>query len=456
MTKLVSIVILTFALTASGWARSSAVAYERPLGAAADDDSIVVAGFRALFTCSAHFQMNRPLDDIIKVELADTSEFDLPDPVIDEQRLLVRASGPGGTEQVAVYRDTMGCTVLPPHWSPADAARLPYVEYAQPQINRENDLFSGAAANPVATLKPVLDRAFDQSFGDDTLTTAVIVLRDGKVLAERYRDGFGPRTGYRTWSTAKTITAAVIGIAVKQKLLTLNDPIPIPEWADGDDPRAAITLQNLLQMASGLMSEGSNTNAIYFGGQDAISATTSTPLEAEPGERWKYANNDTMLTLRALRHRLDSDLDYLRFPYDHLLRPLGMFDTRMEVDHQGNFIGSSQVYTTARDLARFGVFMANDGMIADERVLPQGWIKFLTTPATMRPVVSGEWGYGAQVWLLDALPGVPKGSYTSAGNKGQFITVVPSSNLVVVRTGVDPKGSRFAQDRLLAEVVAAL
>jgi CubicO group peptidase (beta-lactamase class C family) len=204
------------------------------------------------------------------------------------------------------------------------------------------------------------------------------------------------------------------------------------------------------------VSGGSNTDAIYFGGQDVISAATTTALEAPAGTRWKYANNDTLLLLRALRHRLGDDQRYLRFPYDELLHPLGMYHTRMEVDHLGNFVGSSQTYTTARDLTRFGMLLANDGVWNGKRLLPQGWVKFSSTPAPTRPPVAGQWGYGAQFWLLDQMPGVPPGTFTTAGNKGQYVTIVPGHGLVIVRTGVDPDGKRFQQDRLVAAVVEAL
>jgi CubicO group peptidase (beta-lactamase class C family) len=209
-------------------------------------------------------------------------------------------------------------------------------------------------------------------------------------------------------------------------------------------------------MSSGLFSGGSNTDAIYFGGQDVISAATTTPLEAEPGTRWKYANNDTLLLLRALRDRLGDDLDYLRFPYDKLLHPLGMYHTRMEIDHLGNFIGSSQTYTTARDLMRFGLLLANDGVWNGKRLLPTGWVRFSASSAPTRPPQSGQWGYGAQFWLLDQMPGVPEGTFTTAGNKGQYVTIVPGHDLVIVRTGVDPNGKRFAQHAFVADVVNAL
>jgi len=195
---------------------------------------------------------------------------------------------------------------------------------------------------------------------------------------------------------------------------------------------------------------------VYFGGQDVVSAATGTPLEVIPGTRWKYANNDTLLMMRSLRHLLVDDLRYLRFPYDELLHPLGMYHTRMEVDHAGNFIASSQIYTTARDLARFGIFLDQDGVHQGKRLLPEGWISFVSTPAPARPVVAGEWGYGAQFWLLDTMSEVPKGTYTTFGNKGQYVTVVPGHDLVIVRTGVDPNGIEYKQDRLVVDVLKAL
>jgi CubicO group peptidase (beta-lactamase class C family) len=299
-------------------------------------------------------------------------------------------------------------------------------------------------------------RAFDgASYGEGSLTVAVLVVADGKLVAESYRSGFGPYTGYRTWSTAKSITATLVGIAAAQGLLDVSAAAPVPEWQYPADPRSAITLQHLMWMSSGLWSQGSNTNALYFGGQDVISAATGTPLQAEPGTRWQYANNDTLLLLRSLRAVLNDDIRYLRFPYDELFRPLGMNHTWMETDHLGNFIGSSQVYTTARDLARFGMLYASGGVWQDQRLLPEGWTDFVATPAPSRPPQPGELGYGAQFWLLDQLPGIPEGTYSSMGNKGQYVTIIPAHDLVIVRTGVDPQDKRFELGAFVADVVAA-
>jgi len=442
--------------------------YRRPAGIADDKEPLIVAGYRALFTCSAHFFAGRPLDDIKRVELVDVEGMGYPDPVIDEKRKVVTATDVSGQiVRIAAFRETMGCSVLPPDWQMGDIPRLPYVQYA-PAPDVGNTPFPAGdrvklPADGLETryraLGPVLDRAFDgKSYADaeGVVTTAVIVVKDGRIVAERYRPGFGIHAGYRTWSTSKSITAALMAIAARQGVLDLDAPVSIPEWGYPGDPRQAITYKQLLWMSSGLFSGGPNTYAVYFGGEDVVSAVTTTQLEVAPGKRWKYANNDTLLLLRALRYRLADDLRYLRFPYDELLHPIGMYHTRMEVDHLGNFVGSSQTYTTARDLARFGLLLANDGVWNGKRLLPEGWVKFSATPAPANPTVPGLGGYGAHFWLLDQMPGVPPGTFTTAGNKGQFVTIVPGHDLVIVRTGVDPDGKRFQQDRLVAAVVEAL
>lgn len=446
----------------------SAAPYQRPAGIAEESEPLIAAGYRALFTCSAHFFAGRPLADIRKVELVDVEGMGYPEPVIDEQRKLVTATNiSGDVVRIAAFRDSMGCTLLPPDWRSGDVARLPYVAYPSPPDVSGLPFPAGDAVTLPASgidarypaIANVLNRAFDGATYGTTpgvVTTSVLIAKGGKLIAERYRPGFGIYAGYRTWSTTKSISAALIGIASRKRVLNIDGSAEIPEWSWPGDPRQSITYKHLLWMSSGLFSGGSNTNAIYFGGQDVISAATTTALEAEPGTRWKYANNDTLLLLRALRHKIGSDLDYLRFPYDELLHPLGMYHTRMEIDHLGNFVGSSQTYTTARDLMRFGLFLASDGIWNGKRILPEGWMQFSTTPAPTRPPQTGEWGYGAQLWLLDQMPGVPRGTYTTAGNKGQYVTVVPGHDLVIVRTGVDPNGTRFSQHQLVADIVNVL
>ncbi len=463
-----AVVLAALSLTAIA---ENAAPYQTLGGAADPEDPMIIAGYRAIFTCSAHFLMNRPLDDIKRVELVDVEGRGFPDPVIDQQRQLVIAKDPSGKfTRIAAFRESTGCTILPPNWTESDIPRLPSVSLA-PAPDLSKVPFPAGDKSPLPpsgidrrheALEIVLERAFDgvtHAKKRGTVTTSVLVIRvtarGEHLLAERYRPGFGVYTGYRTWSTSKSITAALMGIASYKGLLQLDAPVAIPEWPQGD-PRRAITYEQLMWMSSGLYSGGANSAAVYFGGQDVISAATGTPLEVAPGTRWKYANNDTLLLMRSLRHILNDDARYLRFPYEELLHPLGMYNTRMEIDHQGNFIASSQTYTTARDLARFGILLARDGVHKGKRLLPEGFVKFLSTPAPTKPPIPNEWGYGAQTWLLDTMPGVPKGTFTTFGNKGQYVSVVPAAGVVVVRTGVDPNGIEYKQDQLVSEVLQVL
>lgn len=451
------------ALLAAAWCWATAAvggepAYRLPGGAADYGDPYIGAGFRALFTCSAHFLMDRPLDDILRVELSDTTALGLPAPEIDAARGLVRAGDGHGARATAAFRDSMGCTLLPPHWTDGDIPRLPYVR----RLPERNDpaldypLGDRVRARPSPPQQALIDRAFDgETYGKGTLTAGVLVIREGRAVAEQYRPGFGPHSGYRTWSTAKSISASLIGIAVGDGLIDLDSPIPIAEWQGPADPRGAITWKQLMWMSSGLWSQGSNTNAVYFAGQDAASSAATSPLEAPPGERWKYANNDTLLLLLGLRRVLADDLSYLRFPYDRLLQRIGMHHTWMETDHQGNFIGSSQVYTTARDLGRFALLYLEDGMWNGERILPEGWSEFVASPAPAFPAEPGRTGYGAQFWLLGGVEGLPPGTYTTSGNKGQHATLLPEHDMVVVRTGVDPAGRRWDHPKFVKDVLEA-
>ena len=297
--------------------------YQMPAGAADHEAPDIVAGYRAIFTCSAHFFAGRPLKDILKVELVDVQGKGFPDPVIDEKRQLVFASDPQNIyRRIAAYRPDMGCTLLPPHWQLSDVPRLPNVAYAPaPDVSAlafpAGDKV-GLPANGVhpsfTQLEAVLVKAFDgvtYAKVPGTVTTAVLVIKRDKqnhykLIAERYRPGFGIRSGYRTWSTAKSISAALLAIASHQGILELDKPVAIPEWPQGD-PRRSITYKQLMHMSSGLYSGGANSAAVYFGGQDVVSAATGTPLEVNPGTRWKYANNDTLLLMRSLRHLLADD-----------------------------------------------------------------------------------------------------------------------------------------------------
>ena len=417
----------------------------------------IAAGYKAALYCSGIFNAGRMPAQIDADELAGI----YPDYVgivptlsanVDRTRRSVSvAFDPRLPPRHAVWTGGHGCVTLP-IGSAAPAGRIstatPAVAGADPRRWPQGD--AGIAPRPSSTLAGTVGTAFGSGYGAGTKTVGVIVVKDGQVLAEQYGHGFGPFVSNRTWSVGKSIAGTLIGLANAR---ALQAPAAIPQWQAGD-PRKAITLDNLLRMASGLHGDtaGNRTDAIYFGGTTVDEQAVSWPLEALPGTRFRYANNDILLAVYATRQVI-GEARYRALP-GSLFGPLGMAHTVAETDWHGNYILSSQVWSTARDLARLGVFWSQDGVWQGKRLLPAGWIRTLTTPSGPQPA-SGP-GYGATMWLFGAKQGLPEGSFAAQGNRGQYVMVIPSRHLVVVRRGEDPGTARFDIARFAANVAAAL
>lgn len=434
------------------------------------------AGYKAAFTCSAVFNGGKTPDQIAAQELdgiyplvADLVK-ELPAATIerDAKRVAVQYSDTM-PPRISQWRPHLGCTQLPVGATAADAASLPAVRLDPPQRNDQapwrripgqyGDSDNAALADLTAT-------AFTApKYGKDARTTAILVATPDEILVERYTPGFTHRTSQRTWSVAKSVAASMIGAAVQDGMIDVSAPAPIGNWQAPTDPRRHITLEHLLHMASGLDSNvaGNRTDRLYIGGGQVGDTAVTTALEAAPGTRYKYANNDTLLAVRALKDAMADDQAYLAFPFTHLLHRIGMHDTVPEVDWGGNFVMSSQVWTTSRDLARLGILYLNDGVWDGERILPAGWARYVATPAPVQPPAERAngtriAGYGAQFWLYnERFPELPNDAYAARGNRGQILLIIPSKNLVIVRRGHDPAGGEgFKIHTFAADVLAVL
>ena len=416
----------------------------------------LVAGYKAAFTCSAHFNAGRSVEQIAGDELNRIypnyreAFASLPDAVIDERAKSVSVNyKEGHPPRVASWRPHLGCGQFPT-WAGLDGVpmRLPTVS---PRMTKDLPRPLPEKLSEDDALIAAVDAAFDRAtYGEGTETTAVIVLKDGAIIAEKYRDGFGPDVPQRTWSVAKSIAATIIGAAVEENVIDLGQRTGMPRWDAPGDPRRRITFDDLIHMASGLDAgpAGNRTDNIYFGGGRVFDHATARRLIAEPGARWYYANNDTMLMMRALRVQMDDDTAYLRFPFENVLHPIGMRRTFLETDWGGDFILSSQVWTTARDLARLGLLYLNDGVWEGRRIVPEGWANFVAAPIGPQPPQRREGetppGYGAQFWVYDTRHGLPNGTYAARGNRGQYLFIVPERNVLVIRRGFDDNGgARF-------------
>jgi CubicO group peptidase (beta-lactamase class C family) len=355
----------------------------------------------------------------------------------------------GGTDTSVVPR-------LTPDFQTPDLATLD----AQPWPLGDAKASARLPRRSAAALDAVVAQAFDgQSFGtaETAATTAVIVLHKGRIIAERYRAGFDMHTPQRTWSVAKSLTATLVGRGAALGLIDITAPAPIPEWQAPGDPRAAITTEQLLRITSGLWTNGpgNRTDAVYLGGATVPETAAAMPLEAAPGSRFNYANNDFMLAAYGLQTKLGKEA--LGFPFTRLLWPLGMTRTTPETDWRGHFVLSSQVWMTARDLARLALLYTRDGRGPDgTRLLPQGWVAAATTPAGAQPPATGKRGYGVGLWLYGPANGLPAGTYAMLGNRGQFAVIVPARDIIVVRRGFDSTDGTVDPTAFTRAVLAAM
>lgn len=446
-------------LFALGAALSAVAAMPAPV-AGADTDLIRAwaAGYRAAFTCSALWNgAGKPVEAIERDEL--TGIY----PEIEADVRVLKADIDRDARQVSVrYRDDMppriaqwtgrgGCVTLPigagPPVGPAPRGSRADLD-ARPWPMGDAD-----ARLPVSGRVTRFERAAMDVARFGGRTSSLLIVRNGRIAFERYWGGHDVHTAQRTFSVAKSLAATLIGHAVRQGAFDVRQPAMIAEWRTPSDPRAAITTEQLMRMASGLTSDsaGNRSDAIYMGGASVRQWTVQWPLLHPPGTRYRYANNDTLLAVQSLKAALE--MNGVPFDPAAFLDRLGMTRTFVERDKDGDYILSSQVWTTARDLARFGLLYQNDGMWQGERLLPADWRRFVTTPTGPQP--DGAFGYGAGFWLLGKSAGVPADAFGAFGNRGQYVVIIPSRALVIVRQGYDDSSNRLDIAKLVAAVVAA-
>ena len=436
-------------------------------------------GQQAIFMCNGLFTSNRSLENVFAQELA----F-LPRPVgtprggdyvIDEKRKAVAIGTPGGTPVMrAAFREGVGCVILAPDQTFEDIDSLPILELPYPDGDPadipwpDGDLVAEMAPSPAidaAAIQAASDWAFDRGTPEQD-TLSLLIVHEGQVIHERYAPGVDMTTRTRTWSTAKSIAATLIGMLVDDGKLKLDEPLGF-EWlpraaSPETDPRNDITLRHVLNMSSGLdvvdnggLEYATGSGMSYWAGSSSVRGALRQALIREPGTNWDYENYDTLLAVLKMKQALGDEKAYREFPRRALLDKIGMRNTLVSTDRFGDFILSSQVYTNARDLARFGLLYLQNGVWNGERLISEEWIDFVRTPA---PATVGRGGqYGGQWWLVpENRNDVPKDAYSTSGNRGQYAVVVPSHDLVIVRRGLDWGRQGFDRWGLVREVLKAV
>ncbi len=419
-------------------------------------------GFAAKILCSSVFISGREAEQVLQQELQAVKNMAISASVDAGQRSAT-ATIYGLFERTAIFRDRLGCTLLIDGNADQLRAQTAGFERAVSQLDQPTGEFEASSGDlDNAQLEKVMDTAFAEPDPDKPRNTrAVVILRGGKLLAERYARGFTPATPQLGWSMTKSVNSALVGILVKQGKLVTADPAPVPEWQGSDDPRKGITLDQLLRMSSGLKFQEtyeenpvSDVNVMLFASVDAAASAAAKPLQVPPDTHWSYSSGTTNILSRIVRHAVpDPDTDYLLFPHRELFAKLGTANVFMEPDPSGTFVASSFMYATPRDWAKLGQLYLQDGVWQGERILPEGWVTYSRTPTPHAPV--GR--YGAQFWLNQGeekwLSHLPGDLFAMSGHDGQFVLILPTQDLVVVRLGYSPGVDR---NELLAFVVELL
>jgi len=423
-------------------------------------------GVSAQLACGGVFVSGRKLDDVVRHDIFRLSPLTKRDRFdLDDRSVTVTSFGLA--PRTSIYRPGIGCTLL----VDSDAAALrkqadgiePPSRAHRPRLWPEGDDVALAPS-------PALTRAVETSFTDDTSshdidTRAIVVVQDGRIVAERYADGFGPDTPQLGWSMSKSVTASLIGTLIAKGELALDAPAPVPEWTVAGDPRRAITLRNLLNMSSGLVfrepyDPGSDSTAMLFESHDMAGYAATRALAHPPGTYWSYSSGTANILSRIVKMKSGGTLKSLEeYARSKLFGPLGMTSAVFEPDESGNFVGSSYLYASARDWARFGLFILNDGTVGGRRLLPEGYVHFLCAPAPASP----DKGYGAMFWLngVDAkgareFPHLPADYCAAEGHNDEFVAIFPSRDTVIVRLGWTGSDYRFDRDKHFAAILAAL
>ncbi len=297
-------------------------------------------------------------------------------------------------------------------------------------------------------LNDLLDRAFADPAPDEMGEThAFLAVQGGRIVSERYWRDFTPGSTFPSWSEAKSITQALVGILVRDGRIDLHAPADVPEWQAPEDPRRAISLDMLLRMSSGSVSDV--IEMLFGSGQEDVAAyAASQPLEHEPDTFWSYSSGTSNIVARCVARALDLKGEAFRdFMFRELFAPIGMRSPLPKFDKAGTFIGSSFCYCTARDFARFGLLYLRGGIWDGARILPEGWADYARTPTPAVPETEAL-GYGAHWWLGMAGPG----SFSCNGYEGQYTVLIPEKDLILVRHGKSPLEAKDEVQAWIADV----
>jgi CubicO group peptidase (beta-lactamase class C family) len=438
--------------TAPGAAGVSAPAGDFQYIPAGSEIELGVAGY-AKVMCSAVFVSGRdPEEAMLTSGYFMMPEADLPNvspPVVDHEARTVSLSYGDDITRTAIYTGGQGCVLLPageeaPFFEPvAVVSTLPPATTTPWPMGDAPD----ERPFPADVDRALLNEAVDLAFSDpEGYTAAFLVLYRGRIIGERYMPGIDKDTQLESWSMGKSLTATLVGQLIEEGAFALDDPAPVPEWhVDSTDPRSEIRIADLLRMSSGLRfiaprdpdygpdSGYPDHMFVYTGAIDIFDYSVNRPLQFPPNTEGRYRNSDPLSLGYIIRRTVEGrGEEYLTYPQRALFDKLGIRQQVLETDPYGNFQLTGYDYGTARNWARIALLYLQDGVWNGERILPEGFVDFVSTPAPAwsRPE------YGGLFWIngVGAMP-IPERAFYASGGGGQKTIIIPSHDLAVVRLG---------------------
>lgn len=418
--------------------------------------------------CSCVFVAGRNPVSVEEEELGDFP-LSLANYTIDSANYSVTSTVLGVAKKKAIYRKGFGCTLvnelseeaIQKQTSPVVLHAASSMDSAQWPAGNNAAQYIPANIDYARLAKFCKQQVLTSNAKSQHETRALLVVYDGKLITENYAPGYDKKSKMLGWSMAKSITSALIGLLVKQNKLDVSRPAPVPEWKAATDKRHAITTQHLLQQTSGLKFEenynkSSNATIMLFNKADMGAYTAAQKLKDVPGTKFYYSSGNSNILSRMVR-QIIGDTNYHSFIYDSLFYKLGMHNTVMEPDAGGTMVGSSYVFATAQDWARFGLLYYNNGIVKGQQLFTDDWVKQTVAPSAADKLKQ----YGYQFWLNgfdEKIPSkrkfsaAPADMFYADGYAGQYVFIIPSKKLIIVRLGF----KNFNENELLRKILACV
>lgn len=411
----------------------------------------ILAGYSAKNTASSIFVAGRTLAFTDSTD-NNFSPVNLASDKVDLENKIATSSAFGLLTRKAVYRKGLGSVLtlteedetasylLPKRVKPDNSTPFPYGNAPQ-----KDTLFVNINYDKVNSV-------VDSLFQKRNKSRAVVIIYKNQIIAEKYADGFTKDSKILGWSMTKSILSTVFGVLQHQGKLNVFDKAPVVSWQN--DARKEITINNLLQMNSGLewdenYDEISDATKMLFLERDMTKMQENKPLVSKPNATWNYSSGTTNLLSGILRKQFPTHQEYLDFWYTDFIDKIGMNSMVLEADLSGNYVSSSYSWATTRDWAKFGLLYLHNGNWNGEQIFSKEWVNYATTPT---PTSNGT--YGAQFWLNaeKQFKDVPANMYFADGYQGQRVYILPDQEMVIVRFGL----SWFDENEFLKEVISAV